>query len=420
MSQGSTKGVPIDTDSTMASNSDALVPSQKAVKTAINTLPKSKGTLVSDHYQRASLGANYTKQGSGTNIITGNELVISGGSGSGSFSDRLDYTGYGRTNVNQFTQNMFYKVGSKDATIGFLGIGVQYDFGFNGVSFFAGMFQTTNASFDGLIKIYRVDITTVTTVASSASNISYSIGDIISFEFSREQYVLTMKVFNVTTNSSTVVVTFTYPLIVPTANQLNSTGYFSILTYAGTQNVLSWVIKTKEKQNPNYCFLGDSITEAFSVSNYNNNYTELVASKTGVVVVKFARANAVTQDILNTINETISFKPVKVFIMVGGNDIYYGVAAATWQANLTSIWNALISANIPFTNLLATPRSNGTGVLNVVPLNNYIIASGYAYIDTYTPLASGITANPKYYNSDLIHPNDLGHEFISSIILNQL
>ena len=37
MSHGSTKGVPIDTDVTLAGNSDQLVPSQKAVKTYVDT-----------------------------------------------------------------------------------------------------------------------------------------------------------------------------------------------------------------------------------------------------------------------------------------------------------------------------------------------------------------------------------------------
>ena len=35
MAQGFTKGVPIDTDSTLSADSDLLVPSQKAVKTYI-------------------------------------------------------------------------------------------------------------------------------------------------------------------------------------------------------------------------------------------------------------------------------------------------------------------------------------------------------------------------------------------------
>lgn len=36
MSQGYTKGTPIDTDTTLSANSDALVPSQKAIKTYVN------------------------------------------------------------------------------------------------------------------------------------------------------------------------------------------------------------------------------------------------------------------------------------------------------------------------------------------------------------------------------------------------
>lgn len=37
MSQGFTSGIPIDTDGTLSANSDFLVPSQKAVKTYVDT-----------------------------------------------------------------------------------------------------------------------------------------------------------------------------------------------------------------------------------------------------------------------------------------------------------------------------------------------------------------------------------------------
>ncbi len=49
MAQGTTKGVPIDVDPTLAADSDLLVPSQKAVKTHVNTAVSSKqDTLVSN------------------------------------------------------------------------------------------------------------------------------------------------------------------------------------------------------------------------------------------------------------------------------------------------------------------------------------------------------------------------------------
>jgi hypothetical protein len=49
MSQGTTKGIPIDTDATLAANSDQLVASQKATKTYADTkLSASGGTLTND------------------------------------------------------------------------------------------------------------------------------------------------------------------------------------------------------------------------------------------------------------------------------------------------------------------------------------------------------------------------------------
>jgi hypothetical protein len=36
MAQGTTKGVPIDIDATLAANSDSLVPSQKAIKSYVD------------------------------------------------------------------------------------------------------------------------------------------------------------------------------------------------------------------------------------------------------------------------------------------------------------------------------------------------------------------------------------------------
>lgn len=41
MSQGGVHGVPIDTDVTLSSNSDLLVPSQKAVKAYVNSVAES-------------------------------------------------------------------------------------------------------------------------------------------------------------------------------------------------------------------------------------------------------------------------------------------------------------------------------------------------------------------------------------------
>ena len=50
MSQGFTKAITLDTDGTLAANSDALVPSQKAVKTYVDTGLATKQDILDNYY----------------------------------------------------------------------------------------------------------------------------------------------------------------------------------------------------------------------------------------------------------------------------------------------------------------------------------------------------------------------------------
>jgi len=64
MTQGYTKGVPIDTDATMANNSNQLVPSQAAVVTYVTNAISAKPDLhISNFIVGAGSGANYTTIG---------------------------------------------------------------------------------------------------------------------------------------------------------------------------------------------------------------------------------------------------------------------------------------------------------------------------------------------------------------------
>lgn len=66
MSQGFTKGVPVDTDVNLAANSDLLIPSQKAVKTYVDThVAAGSGTVTS-----VGLSAGTGISVGGTNPVT--------------------------------------------------------------------------------------------------------------------------------------------------------------------------------------------------------------------------------------------------------------------------------------------------------------------------------------------------------------
>jgi hypothetical protein len=70
MSQGPTKGVPIDTDSTLAANSDTVVCSQKAIRTYISSLPSTGSNKVT---ATCSFGASFTDRA--TTVVTGQTWV---------------------------------------------------------------------------------------------------------------------------------------------------------------------------------------------------------------------------------------------------------------------------------------------------------------------------------------------------------
>ena len=86
MAQGTTRGVPIDVDPTLAADSDLLVPSQKAIKTYVDNVDSSIQTQLGGKQDAISLTTSGT---SGPATFTGSTLNIpeySGGGGSSSYN----------------------------------------------------------------------------------------------------------------------------------------------------------------------------------------------------------------------------------------------------------------------------------------------------------------------------------------------
>jgi hypothetical protein len=69
MAQGTTKGVPIDTDPTLAADSDLLVPSQKAVKTYADTkVPQTRSLTINGTAYDLSADRSWTISASATSV----------------------------------------------------------------------------------------------------------------------------------------------------------------------------------------------------------------------------------------------------------------------------------------------------------------------------------------------------------------
>jgi hypothetical protein len=86
MAQGTTKGVPIDVDPTLAADSDLLVPSQKAIKTYVDNVDSSIQTQLSNKQDTITLT---TTGSSGEATFDGTTLNIPQYSGGSSSSTQI-------------------------------------------------------------------------------------------------------------------------------------------------------------------------------------------------------------------------------------------------------------------------------------------------------------------------------------------
>jgi hypothetical protein len=128
MAQGTTKGVPIDKDATLSNDSDLLVPSQKAVKTYVDSGLAGKQTNLGYTPPR-TYNQNTTPTGTGTSSIPLGSLWFHSDTG-------IQYTYYYDGNTYQWTQET-------------LPLGPQGPQGANGTNIVNGSTATT---FTGLLK----------------------------------------------------------------------------------------------------------------------------------------------------------------------------------------------------------------------------------------------------------------------------
>jgi hypothetical protein len=90
MAQGTTRGVPIDVDPTLAADSDLLVPSQKAIKTYVDNVDSSIQTQLSNKQNTITLTTTGT---SGAATLLGSTLNIPQYAGSGTGASQFFIVG---------------------------------------------------------------------------------------------------------------------------------------------------------------------------------------------------------------------------------------------------------------------------------------------------------------------------------------
>ena len=381
------------------------------------------GELLNDSFNRSSLGSEWVTLG-GTFSTDGSDLNISGGTGT--FLNRIRWAGASNDKGHSFENCYMEARVQLNSTPSATTYGISLAFGDfhdpDGRRDVHGqLYMTTSGTIGGkaLIQTYGGGALqaswTNALVAQSAGSLTRNSGEWYLMRLTRaivgnkNNYTMYAKR---ELDNSEVTATWDEPLIYPQTSFGNSTGQFAIHSIGGNIKVDYFKVVVNDLKYIHDLFVGDSITHGAYATNLSTRFAASVSDSYQVS----AGSGDGTKPVLDKIVNLISYNPVRVFLMIGGNDILNGVASGTYQANYTSIVTQLKAAGIQVIHLLATPRTP----TNITALNTWIQSTftSDVIVDTFTPLlGSGTSLNATYDCGDGVHPNQSGHTLIASTIV---
>ena len=178
---------------------------------------------------------------------------------------------------------------------------------------------------------------------------------------------------------------------------------------------------THEVVNPNYVFLGDSITESYDLEKY---YKKLPTVNSGIM-------GHVTKDILNDLEDRVyKYNPSKVILLIGINDLLYENHDDQISKDIDEI-TGKIHKELPDCEIY---------IQSIYPMNNdwYVYASkeeitkvnneikkickenNFKYLDVYSVLIDDNYQFDKKYTNDGLHPNEEGYKVITKYIKEEI
>lgn len=277
--------------------------------------------------------------------------------------------------------------------------GLQIGMQSSNTTFPLSIFAVGNLNPSNIGKSSIKNIFTAATYFSSAS-INVKSGEHLVLEFVKDKATFTATWTNQTTSQSVAI----------TADIPNNTSKVAILGGTATYEIQS-IIYSSPQMKSGIWTIGDSNTDGFTAGSVSNRWSELLGA-TGIS----AGAGDKTSEVISRMNEIINIiHPTKIYIMIGSNDVNFGISSNTWQANYASIVTQLETAGIKVIKIASPPNNNRD--LSVV--KNWL-ASTYptTYIDIYTPLVGpGNTLKGLYDVGDGLHLNAAGNLLIKNTIV---
>ena len=242
-----------------------------------------------------------------------------------------------------------------------------------------------------------------------------AIGDTIDLTIQRIGINYTVTAYNRNNGQSNSYEFVTYPTATPyVAHQIS----VPVLNwFGGGFSVLNWSYHIIKPRTVETMIIGNSITYGQAASTQAQRYASLIVNPEYNIIS--GGGSDVTQSVLDRMEEIKLLHPKRVLLMIGGNDVYFGIPAATYRANLIAIRDSLVNNGIECIHMLPTART----IVDERPLKNFLdTCSRFATdkkIDLFTlTLKSGTSYSleDSYNSGDGVHPSNAGHTAIADYI----
>lgn len=381
--------------------------------------PTELGTIISDDFNRASIGANWTAVGTpATYSIVGNKLQLTNGSATRTLNNYLRNDGYGTTNLESWQISAQITVGTISATSFGVGLGLQSVGNYATTSVMIGLeLSSTNP---GAITYY---VNNQTSLSDTGIPIGFSItaGDVINMvvRFIKGKFIT--EITNLNTGRR-----YTYSKQLTFNNsdffRCPNASKFSIYSLGGNHQVDNFITYSNDFKNSDLLVCGDSIVGGFTNDAIDQSWARQLMERTGLIIQTNAGEGNVIEDV--NVAELISLAPKQLLLLIGFNNAQRNENVATFSPKFAALITALNTGGYSFANNnlklgLLTPSVFVTALTTNIPLYNTYFISTYGAsncIDLNTPINNGSNGLPSGFTTDNIHPNIFAQSIISDTL----
>lgn len=342
--------------------------------------------------------------------LTGGYLRTVNNSGLGGFGNYIRFDAHGSSSLRKYTYEWLVIPRDRTATSFGVTAGI-ISTNANATVSVGGFFGLYTGG--GPVQVYINGAA----VGSASGNLSYNLGDRIRLIFERDELTYTVTAINTDNGNASVTTSHTVSSS-DIGNAVNTVGKPVLYSNGGTQDIEYFTASSDEWKNADLLIEGDSIAYSYSAATLGASYSHsFEASRSTSKIAIHATPGDKTQDVLNTMSELLMLNPKNVLLVIGGNDILFGVAGVTYQANYLSIVNQLVANGTTVYLAYNTPRT----ATDIRAINTYINSgtfSAYTKIpEFFNDLLDGVyNLAPAYNSGDGTHPNSAGHTVLDGIL----